>query len=145
MKFKHICGAAAAGLGAGIINGLFGAGGGMVLIPLLELLTDTNEETRFSSSLAIILPISVISLVAAARATPIPWADALPYLPGSAGVHDHRRYLLIAQPGAIVYGGRGITVEAEGKEYELLRCELLGGGSHWEGIMKLKAGDENAG
>ena len=68
-----------------------------------------------------------------------------PYLPGSAGVHDHRRYLLIAPPEAIVYGGRGITVEAEGKEYELLRCELLGGGSHWEGIMKLKAGGENAG
>ena len=33
-----------AGLGAGAVNGMFGAGGGMVLVPLLTSLTDLEEQ-----------------------------------------------------------------------------------------------------
>lgn len=65
--------------------------------------------------------------------------------PTRAGCVDERRYLLITEPGAIsAQGGRKICVEACGRSFELLRCELMGGGSHWEGIMRLKAGGENA-
>ena len=74
-------GAPAAGLAAGAVNGLFGAGGGMVLIPLLGFLTAWTDEEIFSSSLSIILPICLVSL---ASAGPLPWPDALPWLPGSA-------------------------------------------------------------
>lgn len=49
---------------AGVIAGLLGSGGGMVLVPLLTLLTDTKEASVFPSSVAIMLPICVVSLFA---------------------------------------------------------------------------------
>ena len=67
-----------AGLAAGAVNGLFGAGGGMVLIPLLMLLTDLDSVEVFASSLAIILPLCVVSLIAGAVHSPIPWRAVLP-------------------------------------------------------------------
>ncbi len=70
-----------AGLCAGTVTGLLGAGGGMVLIPLLQLLTPTPEEELFPSSVAIILPTVLILLLTAGR--PLPFRDALPYLAGS--------------------------------------------------------------
>ena len=42
MKKKQTTGLIIAGAGAGIVNGLFGAGGGMVLIPLLRQLTEAG-------------------------------------------------------------------------------------------------------
>lgn len=76
--------AAVAGLCAGAVNGLFGAGGGMVLVPLLSLVAHFSEEEIFTSSIAIILPICLVSLAATAWTAHIPWQEALPYLPGSA-------------------------------------------------------------
>lgn len=73
---------AAAGLCAGAVNGLFGAGGGMVLIPLLSILTDLEEDILFPSSICIILPICLVSIFAAG--TVPDWRSALPYLIGSA-------------------------------------------------------------
>ena len=78
---KRIWGSTAAGLAAGAVNGLFGAGGGMVLVPLLSWLTDLEEADIFASSLSIILPICIVSL---ATSQTIAWSDALPWLPGSA-------------------------------------------------------------
>ena len=52
-----------AGSLAGIVNGLLGAGGGMVLVPLLSGLAKLDEEQIFPTSVAIILPISIVSLV----------------------------------------------------------------------------------
>ncbi len=72
-----------AGAAAGIINGLFGAGGGMVLVPLLGDKSGVSESERFSASVAIITPICIISLLCS-----LPWQiqiqDTLPYLIGSA-------------------------------------------------------------
>ena len=51
---------AAAGAAAGAVNGLFGAGGGMVLVPLLSLLVRLSEEEIFPASIAIIAPICVV-------------------------------------------------------------------------------------
>ena len=70
-----------AGLAAGAVNGLFGAGGGMVLIPLLGLLTQMEEDEIFAASLSIILPICIVSLLSTDS---IAWQEALPWLPGSA-------------------------------------------------------------
>ncbi len=47
---------------AGIVNGLFGAGGGMVLIPLFRKLTDLKEKEIFACSVAVILPLSAVTL-----------------------------------------------------------------------------------
>ena len=46
---------AIAGFCAGGVTGLFGAGGGMILIPLLTLLTNTEEDSLFSTSLCCIV------------------------------------------------------------------------------------------
>lgn len=72
-----------AGAAAGAVNGLFSAGGGMVLVPLLERSGGFTEREIFSSSLVIILPICLVSLTIGAGGEPLPWKEALPYLLGS--------------------------------------------------------------
>lgn len=84
MKRKPYWGAVLAGLGAGAVNGLFGAGGGMVLVPLLTSLTDLEDDEVFPSSVSIILPICLVSLTFSLIHTDADWAATLPYLAGSA-------------------------------------------------------------
>ena len=67
---------------AGIINGLFGAGGGMILVPLLEHFTSIDDASLFPSSIGIILPVCLVSLSVSAIHTPLPWEQAIPYLIG---------------------------------------------------------------
>ena len=74
---------AVAGIAAGAVNGLFGAGGGMVLIPLLMLLTDLTDAEVFPASVSIIAPICLVSLILNGSNTGLPWASSLPYLLGS--------------------------------------------------------------
>ena len=73
-----------AGFAAGSITGLFGAGGGMVLVPLLCLLTDIEDESIFPTSICVILPICLVCLFLRSVSMPIPWKEAFPYLIGSA-------------------------------------------------------------
>ena len=70
-----------AGLAAGSINGLLGAGGGMVLVPLLSKATHLKPEQVFPCSVVIILPICIVSLLMG-KGT-IPWSTSFPYLLGS--------------------------------------------------------------
>ena len=80
---RHKFRLSAAGGIAGLINGLFGAGGGMVLVPMLSSKTGLSEQERFAASIAIITPLCVISLLFS-----LPWnlslQQLLPYLVGSA-------------------------------------------------------------
>lgn len=84
MSLKRIMLTALAGACAGAVNGLFGAGGGMVLVPLLLMLTDLEEEEIFPASISVILPICLVSLLTGAAQNALPWAAAAPYLIGSA-------------------------------------------------------------
>lgn len=72
-----------AGGAAGAVNGLFGAGGGMVLVPLLSRKAGLEEQEKFPTSIAIIAPICVISLLMSQRRE-ITFLQLLPYLLGSA-------------------------------------------------------------
>ena len=72
-----------AGTLAGAVTGLFGGGGGMVLIPLLTLLTALEETAIFPASISIILPICLTSLAVTAFRGSVDTATALPYLIGS--------------------------------------------------------------
>ena len=69
--------------GAGVANGLFGAGGGMVLVPALQKLTDVEEESLFPTSVAVILPLCLVSLTVYGLRGDLPWQTAWPYLVGS--------------------------------------------------------------
>lgn len=69
------------GVGVGFLNGLLGAGGGMLTVPLLELLGVRGRRSH-ATSLAVIVP---LSLVSAALYWQRGWSSpslALPYLPG---------------------------------------------------------------
>jgi len=83
MKMNYTVKAALAGAAAGAVNGLFGAGGGMVLVPLLTILTKLKEEQVFPASVGIILPICCVSLSSTAAKTGIPIGQAWPFLLGS--------------------------------------------------------------
>ena len=72
-----------AGAAAGTVNGLFGAGGGMIFVPLLSVLTDIREEEIFPTSVATILPICAVSLVFRIGNVPESLLMGLPYLLGS--------------------------------------------------------------
>lgn len=67
---------------AGLVNGLLGAGGGMILVPLLGKLCGITGKAAFATSVAIILPLCLVSLGVMSLHQPLPWGDALPYLIG---------------------------------------------------------------
>ena len=71
-----------AGGTAGLINGLLGAGGGMVLVPLLAKSSDLTEQEIFPASIAIITPICIISLLFSAQ-WQLTLSNVFPYLTGS--------------------------------------------------------------
>ena len=73
-----------AGALAGFINGFFGAGGGMVLVPLLLWLVRLEDKAAFSSAVAVILPLCAVSIAVYAAHDSLPLRDALPYLIGGA-------------------------------------------------------------
>lgn len=82
---RYCFGAAAAGLAAGVVNGIFGGAGGMVLIPALTLLASVPEDALFPLCVSVMLPVCILSVWLTTQYMTIPWSKALPYLIGSAG------------------------------------------------------------
>ena len=72
-----------AGGAAGAVNGLFSAGGGLVLVPMLGKCEKLSEQERVPASIAIIAPVCIVSLLFSARWQLTFW-EILPYLLGSA-------------------------------------------------------------
>ena len=68
---------------AGMINGLLGAGGGMFLVPMLTASQELEEREIFPSSVSMILPLCLVSLIITGTQSVLPWSEALPYLLGS--------------------------------------------------------------
>lgn len=73
--------AVAGGL-AGVANGFFGGGGGMVLVPLLTGRCGLDQRRAFATSVAIILPLCVLSSVVYFFRGGLDLSAALPYLLG---------------------------------------------------------------
>lgn len=65
----------------GILNGLFGAGGGIAAVPLIKC-ADVPLKKAHATSLAVILPVSIVSAVIYLMNGSVQISDALPYLPG---------------------------------------------------------------
>lgn len=69
---------------AGVANGLFGSGGGLFLVPLLTSWTGMKQKHAFATSIAIIVPLSVVSLVVFCIHGGLNVSLAWPYLVGGA-------------------------------------------------------------
>jgi uncharacterized membrane protein YfcA len=50
-----------AGLLAGCVNGLLGAGGGLILVPMFSGLCGMEDKHALATSVAVILPLSIVS------------------------------------------------------------------------------------
>ena len=60
-KLKNKIVASIAGAVAGGVNGLFGGGGGMVIVPMLVYLLGMNHKSAHATAILIILPLSLVS------------------------------------------------------------------------------------
>ena len=68
------------GISIGLVNGLLGAGGGMLAVPLLKN-TGFEQKEAQENAIAVILPISVLSASLYLLRDYVNIADALPYIP----------------------------------------------------------------
>ena len=84
MRIHKYFGSALAGICAGAVNGLFGGGGGMVLVPLLIWLTKLDDDEVFPASVSIILPICLVSLCFADQWESLQRSTVIAYLISSA-------------------------------------------------------------
>ena len=84
MKRKEVLPFCIAGGAAGLANGLFGGGGGSILVPLLIGLCKLEPRRAFATSVAIILPLCTVSLWLYAQQGIWDLTTAAPYVFGGA-------------------------------------------------------------
>lgn len=103
-----------AGALGGAVNGIFGGGGGMILLPLLTRWSDLEDKKLFATSVAIILPVCVVSTAVYFTQSELSLAAALPYLIGGAvgglaGALSFQKvpvkWLKLLFAGFLLYGG----------------------------------------
>ncbi len=69
------------GIAIGFINGLLGAGGGMIAVPVLKKLGFSQKDAQ-ANAIAVILPISLISAALYLLQGNVKIGDAVIYIPG---------------------------------------------------------------
>lgn len=104
----------AIGASAGIVNGLFGAGGGLLLVPLFISLCKLPAKSAFATSLCVTLPLSIVSLTVYFFRGSVDIVTALPYLLGGIGggviggllmKKLDPKWLRLLLAGFLIYGG----------------------------------------
>lgn len=71
---------AVSGLLIGAVNGLMGAGGGMLAVPLLKK-CGMEQKQAHTNAVAVILPITVLSAILYLIKGYVTFSDAFPYIP----------------------------------------------------------------
>lgn len=66
----------------GLANGLFGSGGGLFLVPLLTQWAGMDQRKAFATSVAVILPLSLVSAWVYWQSGGLELSAAWPYLLG---------------------------------------------------------------
>lgn len=67
----------AVGLAAGLLSGLFGVGGGTVIVPMLVLILGFDQRLAAGTSLAAIVPAATVGVVSYALSGSVAWIPAL--------------------------------------------------------------------
>lgn len=104
---------AAAGAGAGVLSGLFGVGGGLVMVPALVLLVGMAQHRAHATSLAAIVPIALVGALMFGRADSVNLIAAVLLAGGSLlGVQLGARAMgrLSDERLALVFGGLVVVV-----------------------------------
>lgn len=74
------------GLAAGFLSGLFGVGGGVLMVPGLVLVLGMGQRLAHGTSLAAIVPIALAGVLGYALAGEVDWVASLFLVVGAAGV-----------------------------------------------------------
>ena len=102
------------GAAAGIVNGLFGAGGGLLLVPLMIQFCKLEQKQAFATALVVMMALSAVSLTVYWMRGTVDVSAALPYLIGGiiggilGGVWMKRirvQWLRLALAAFLLYGG----------------------------------------
>lgn len=98
------------GAAAGMICGLFGAGGGMVLIPMLIHFCGMDSRQVFATAISVMLPVSLVSIAVLWLNGNLVLQGAVPYLTGgvSGGILAGLLYKKI--PTALLHRTMGILI-----------------------------------
>jgi uncharacterized membrane protein YfcA len=73
----------AIGLGAGVLSGLFGVGGGIIMVPAMVLLAGLTQQHASATSLASIVPIAAVGALIFGRAESVNLPAAAVLIVGS--------------------------------------------------------------
>jgi uncharacterized membrane protein YfcA len=79
LDVRRLLAVAAAGTGVGFLTGLFGVGGGFVIVPALTLLLGLNMSTAIGTSLLVIGVNSAVGLGVRISTASIEWGVTLPF------------------------------------------------------------------
>ncbi len=79
-RFKNISRGSCVGFIAGLLNGLLGAGGGMVIVPMLEK-SGLKPANAHATSIAVVVPLCMLSAALYMFGKSLNFYDALPFLP----------------------------------------------------------------
>lgn len=82
-SWKNVLIAIGAGLTVGFVNGFLGAGGGMILVPILTLLLGLNSKVAHSTAVFVITPICLISGITYIVKGVVDWQILLPVAIGT--------------------------------------------------------------
>lgn len=100
--------AALLGLAAGFLSGLFGVGGGILIVPVLVLALGMNQRLAHGSSLAAVLPIAASGLIGFAVEDSVDWPVALALTAGAmvgAVIGTHALHVLPVRVLAYAFAG----------------------------------------
>lgn len=103
----------AIGAGAGLLSGLFGVGGGLLMVPALVLLVGRAQHRAHATSLAAIFPIALVGALVFGRADSVDVVAAAVLAVGSLlGVQAGARAMgrISGERLALVFGGFVIVV-----------------------------------
>ncbi len=77
MTIYYILGVLVLGILAGLLSGLFGIGGGVVIVPILVILFGLNQQTAQGTTLAMLsIPVSLVAAMNYTKAGMISWKIA---------------------------------------------------------------------
>jgi uncharacterized membrane protein YfcA len=81
---RKVVAAAVIGLLSGFLAGLFGVGGGLLIVPALVLLLRVDQRLAHGTSLAAIVPIAVVGVAGYASSSSVDWFAAVILAAGAA-------------------------------------------------------------